>query len=341
MKQTVLLTGVTGAFGSYLLHELLQQAVNVILIVRASNTNAAQKRIAHFIPQHHRHRVMIFNGDLTLPNAGLTVPALLYIRKYTTHILHAAAATRFTYPLKDARLYNVATTKTMIALAQECLNLQLFGHMSTCYVAGKRTGIVYERELTHTKGFVNTYEHSKYEAEQYVASQKDIPTAIFRPSIIVTPPTNFVHQTALSFAIRIIRSGMLPVLPGTPPDHLDIVPATWAASCISNLLFMEKAVGSTYHIAGGSHAPTLAEIANRIMNGKKIPLEFAGSHSSYRKRVRQIVRWRPDMAFIYKKTDLFLPTLSYPKQFDTTTLRKHLGTNIGSFNPLEVLQSLL
>lgn len=341
MKQTVLLTGVTGAFGSYLLHELLKKDANVILVVRALNTSAAQKRAAPFIPHYYRHRVMIFNGDLTLTNAGLTVPALLYIRKYTTHILHAAATTRFSYPLEDARLYNVATTKIMIALAKECLNLQLFGHLSTCYVAGKRTGSVYEHELTHAKGFVNTYEHSKYESEQYVASQKEIPTAIFRPTIIVTPPTNLLHQTALAFSIRILRSGLLPVIPGTPSDRLDIVPAPWAASCIGNLLFMEKAVGSTYHIAGGFHAPTLAEIADRIMKGKKIPVEFAGSQASYNNRVKEIVKWRPDLAFIYKKTDVFLPTLAYPKQFDTTTTRKHLGTDMGTFNPYEVLQSLL
>ena len=43
--------------------------------------------------------------------------------------------------------------------------LRRYNYISTCYVAGKRTGEIFETELEHDAGFRNYYEETKYLAE--------------------------------------------------------------------------------------------------------------------------------------------------------------------------------
>ena len=62
-----------------------------------------------------------------------------------------------------------------------------YNYVSTCYVAGKRTGEILETELEHDAGFRNFYEETKYLAECEVEKLKEnkIRLTIFRPSIVV------------------------------------------------------------------------------------------------------------------------------------------------------------
>ena len=56
----------------------------------------------------------------------------------------------------------------------------------TAYVAGMRTGTVYEHELVIGQDFKNHYESTKYQAEVWVREYLDkVPTTIYRPAIVV------------------------------------------------------------------------------------------------------------------------------------------------------------
>src|SRR6266496_1323586 len=58
--------------------------------------------------------------------------------------------------------------------------------VSTAYVAGDRTGVVYEHELSLGQGFKNHYESTKFQAELWVRELMDrVPTTIYRPAIVV------------------------------------------------------------------------------------------------------------------------------------------------------------
>ena len=64
---------------------------------------------------------------------------------------------------------------------------------------GRDTGELRESEFVNTAGFVNTYERSKYEAEQLVfASADKIAAAVFRLSAVAGPGTRYLRQ-ALRF----------------------------------------------------------------------------------------------------------------------------------------------
>jgi len=61
-----------------------------------------------------------------------------------------------------------------------------FHHVSTVYVAGKRTG-TFEETLVETKTFHNVYEETKYRGERYVMEtflKEGIRVNIYRPSIV-------------------------------------------------------------------------------------------------------------------------------------------------------------
>ena len=61
-------------------------------------------------------------------------------------------------------------------------------YISTAYVAGKRRDVVYEDELDKGQSFNNNYEKSKFDTEKLlnqVVRQYDVPTTVYRPSIIV------------------------------------------------------------------------------------------------------------------------------------------------------------
>ena len=63
--------------------------------------------------------------------------------------------------------------------------------VSTAYVAGDRTGSVYEHELVVGQGFKNHYESTKFQAELWVRQRMDeIPTTVYRPAIVVGDSQN-------------------------------------------------------------------------------------------------------------------------------------------------------
>jgi len=63
---------------------------------------------------------------------------------------------------------NVAGTSNVNNLAKSIAGLKRYHYVSTCYVAGKREGLIMETELAHNAGFRNHYEETKYLAETEV-----------------------------------------------------------------------------------------------------------------------------------------------------------------------------
>src|SRR3989344_8938952 len=183
---TVVLTGATGVFGKFLLDELLKNPLKIVLLVRASSLKEAEKRVKNLVSKSP-NKFSVFQCDLTKEDLGLGEHECLDLIKDTTYILHAAASTKFTLPLDEAKRNNVDTTKVLLDFAKKCSNLKRFGFVGTAFVAGKRTGIILEDEFKHSKGFLNTYEESKYEAESLVRTKLNkLPIIILRPSLIIT-----------------------------------------------------------------------------------------------------------------------------------------------------------
>jgi thioester reductase-like protein len=284
MTNIIFITGATGNIGGKLVTRILKDdaPVQLILLVRGSSNIEAQRRVEDVIrvlspeidPVQARKKIRVICGDITLNGFGLPESMLRSLAGEVTHIIHAAATTKFQLPLECARLVNYGGTKNVMAfarLAQETGKLQAIAYISTAYVCGKKEGTIYEDEFDRPRGFSNTYEKTKWESEAFVWNLiSDLPLVIFRPSIVVgdSQSGRTITFNVLYTPLRWIKQGMLTALPCSPSVPLDVVPADFVSNAIHNIFMnTKKCTGKVYHIvAGRKGSTTVGEIVRRALD---------------------------------------------------------------------------
>ncbi len=266
--KVLFLTGASGFLGAEILHRVLarEPETSVICLVRGTSTQEAHERIVQVLEgcregsaqpvQYHHERLLIVNGDITLPRFGLSPLVYSLLQRRTTHILHNAASTRFDLSLDEARSINVGGTLEMLRFARGCDSLDRLGYVSTAYVAGDREGIIREDDLNTGQGFLNTYEQSKMEAEALVqeAMATGLPrTMVFRPSIIMGDSRNGRSTTfkMLYCPMRLYGLGVIQVVPGKPWVRLDVVSVDYVADAVQHIFNKQASFGKTFHLVAG------------------------------------------------------------------------------------------
>ena len=350
--RTTLLTGATGALGQELMWNFLQNRPShekLLVLARGKTksqnpqdrTAAAQRRVNILLGQHFSpdeltlvgDRVTVIDGDVTAPYLGLDAKTFANLAQQVDSVLHCAAAVRFDQSLVEARHINVEGTRQALQLARHARQNGRegrFDYISTAYVAGKRKGLILEDELEHKKGFRNTYEQSKYEAEQMVRLvQDEIPTTILRPSIIIgnsrTGETS--NFKAFYWPIRVYASGQLRLLPGVANCRVDLVPVDYVAAATLHLTGLPHTVGGCFHLTTGhDNLVTLREIMDatiEFFSIKPPPLvnptlvKLLEGHTG-----RLLLGER-----VYKTLMLgmpYYPYLALNLEFDDTQARQHL-----------------
>jgi nucleoside-diphosphate-sugar epimerase len=100
----------------------------------------------------------------------------------------------------------------MLAFARS-LEVKRIFYISTVYIRGSYTGIIYEKPVPRPPKFINSYEETKWEAENYVLNASDqgkVTTIIARLSIAVgdekyIPQNNFGYYNFLSSLYELQR----------------------------------------------------------------------------------------------------------------------------------------
>src|SRR5580658_10086914 len=240
MAQTILVTGATGMIGQALVPRLVHRN-DVRAIFALTHTSEYMGSSSKVTP---------VRGDVTTsPDLGIAPEFSREILDRTNVIVHAAANTRFSASLDEARTVNLEGTKNLLAFASHCPRLEALAALSTVYVAGKRTGTICEEDLDHTSGFVNSYEQSKYEAELLLReSMSALPISVLRLSTVLGSTTGEVRRmAAIHHALRLYYNSLAPMIPGKQDSLVDLIAVDYAA-------------GRTFHICGGVNALTLARL---------------------------------------------------------------------------------
>jgi thioester reductase-like protein len=186
-EETVFLTGFPGFIATRLLRRLAANAGRVILLVQPAFAERALREVNEIARETGRSvsDFSILFGDITEPDLGLTATGLERALAESTIIFHLAAVYDLAVARDLASRVNVNGTRNVNNFARRVRNLRHYHYVSTCYVAGKRTGRILETELQHTAGFRNYYEETKYLAELEVEALKpDLPVTIHRPSVV-------------------------------------------------------------------------------------------------------------------------------------------------------------
>ena len=180
MNKTYFVTGATGAIGSALIPILLQDTeTRVRLLLRAKSSEDLASRLealfgfwqthADDIPT--RSRVKTLRGDVTLPRFGLDDADYQALCNECTHIVHSAGNVRMNLPIDQARRSSVDSARNIIELAKHCPNLLKVEFVSTVGVGGRTHGAVPEEWVLTPRGFHNTYEQAKWEAEDTIRAE--------------------------------------------------------------------------------------------------------------------------------------------------------------------------
>ncbi len=187
-EKSVFFTGFPGFIGKRLVYKILADApsTHFFFLIQENMRAKAEADIAEIEARYDHASFEIFSGDIT--DMQLALPTSTYDRlaSETTDIFHLAAVYDLSVPEELAWKVNVDGTRFILDFAEQCKKLNKLVYYSTCYVAGKRIGRVYEDELQKGQSYKNFYEETKHEAEVEVRKRFDkIPTIIIRPSIVV------------------------------------------------------------------------------------------------------------------------------------------------------------
>ena len=269
--ETIFLTGFPGFIAGRLVAQLARAGARFLLLVQPAFLARAQADIARVgaetgLPAAN---FQLLAGDITQPRLGLDPAALARARAETTLVFHLAAIYDLAVARDVALKVNVVGTRHVNEFARSVRDLRRYHYVSTCYVAGRRTGVIYEQELQHDAGFRNYYEETKYLAEVEVEKLKgELPVTIHRPAVVCgdSRTGETAKYDGIYYLINYLR--MHPRLLalaniGNRAVRLNIVPVDFVVAAMAALARTDAATGATVQLAD-PHPLTTYELFETI-----------------------------------------------------------------------------
>jgi thioester reductase-like protein len=319
MAGLVFFTGFPGFIGSRLVAKLLvaDPELRVAALVESKMADRARDAAGKL---DGGDRVDIIEGDIADRRLGISDEQRERLTAEVTVAYHLAAIYDLAVPADVAQAVNVDGTGNVLDLLADCKRLQRHNYVSTAYVAGDRTGHVYEHELLMGQGFKNHYESTKFQAEVWVRHSMDrVPTTIYRPAIVVGDSQTGETQKfdGPYYILRTVSRAMRMHSPipqfGKAGAAFNVVPVDFVVDALFAGSIDPAAVGETLHLVDPDPV-TAAELAAMLSR------EYAGKEPAYRlppkavelslrrKTVRKAFSGAPSEAIVY---------LNHPVRFDT------------------------
>ncbi|KGR80534.1 SDR family oxidoreductase [Ureibacillus manganicus] len=323
-----LFTGFPGLISSQLVRELFRKsyADHVYAIVLPTEIEKAQDESLRIMETFPGRKITIIEGDITLPQLGITQETLDEFMHKIEVAWHLAAIYDLAVPREIAWKVNVDGTKNVNEFVQLLPNLKRYMYFSTAYVAGKREGVILESELIRPVAFKNYYEETKFEAELLVEENKSfVPTTIIRPGIVrgnsLTGETK-KFDGPYFFLNMIDKVKFMPYIPyvGRSNAVINVVPIDYVIEASAYISQEPDAVGKTLHLTDPHPHPVLEvyrmmvkQMTNKFPKGR-LPLTLT-------KKFLQIKQVRKKLG-VEKET---LDYLTWKGYFDCSEAKKLLS----------------
>ncbi len=256
-QRVIFLTGFPGFIAARLVARLAAPDVKFYLLAQTAFIEQAENEIERIAAENRipRENFQIIEGDITLENLGIGDEKLKTIQDETTDVFHLAAVYDLGVKKDLAFAVNVEGTRNVNDFVKNLKNPRRYNYISTCYVAGRRTGEILETELEHAAGFRNFYEETKYLAEMEVEYLKsELPVTIYRPSVVVgdSETGETAKYDGIYSLINYLRKApnlLRFVNVGNSAVKLNLVPVDFVVEGIAALSMDENAVGKTVALA--------------------------------------------------------------------------------------------
>jgi thioester reductase-like protein len=277
--ETVFLTGFPGFIAGRLVERLAQEGARFQLLVQPAFAERARADVARISEKTGApvENFRLMKGDITREGLGLSAEDLEEARREATVVFHLAAIYDLGVARDLAERVNVEGTRNVNLFAKSVRNLRRYHYVSTCYVAGRRTGRILESELRHTAGFRNNYEETKYLAELEVDELKrELPVTIHRPSVVCgdsrtgeTAKYDGVYY--LINYLRIFPAALSLANIGNRDVRLNVVPVDFVVEAMAALARDEASVGATVQLADPAPLTTeeLFNVISRNLAGRE------------------------------------------------------------------------
>jgi myxalamid-type nonribosomal peptide synthetase MxaA len=252
----ILLTGVTGFLGAFLLHELLRRTdASVHCLVRARGDDEAWQRIERTLrgfqiwQEAYRSRIVPEAGDLEQARLGLSDERFAELAATVDVIYHSGASVNFVYPYAALKAANVDGTREVLRLA--CTSrAKALHHLSTVDVCAPGPDrLVREEPAARRCPVANGYIQSKWVAERMVGAVRDrgLPVAIYRPrTVLGHTRTGVTHTT--DFTCVLIK-GCIQLKAGPQDIPVDLMPVDFVSEAIVAISGQRSSFGQIFHFA--------------------------------------------------------------------------------------------
>lgn len=256
-EETIFLTGFPGFIASRLLLRLATAGARFLLLVQPTFAGRARQELERIGEAAGRpiSDFVVLSGDITEPNLGMSRADLETARSESTVLFHLAAIYDLVVRRDIGLRVNLDGTRNFSEFARSLHRLRHYHYVSTCYVAGKRSGRILETELRHAAGFRNYYEETKYLAELEVEALKsELPVTIHRPAVVCgdSRTGETAKYDGIYYLIRYLLKwpSVLSALNiGNSDVALNLVPVDFVVEAMATLARDPLSVGKTVQLA--------------------------------------------------------------------------------------------
>jgi thioester reductase-like protein len=257
----ILLTGVSGFLGIYLLRQLLLKTdAKIYCIIRNSDNSNATRIFVDHLKRYQlnadisieNERIALIVGDISQDMLGLPMEQYFYLAENIDMIYHCAANSNIMLSYPDLRQCNVLTTCEIIKFATQKFDKHI--HFISAFSAVNNTDTMgnYIEDFpieTDISSLTGGFALSKWVAERLLLEIKNrgLPVSIYRISDISgqsdTGATDTNHKMLLLIK-SCIQAGIAPDW----EERISFLPVDFMANLITEISLHQTSISKVYHI---------------------------------------------------------------------------------------------
>lgn len=289
-KNSIFLTGVTGAVGARIFLDLHRNYsdYNLIVPIRKKFNRTPEERFfetLRFFDLEEEEineiagKTLLLNCDLYQKDFGIDADTYHKLAAKTSIIFHSAADVRTHESYEVLKKANIDITLNVFTFYEKMKKVHshnsfcCFNYVSTAFTCGKKLGTVPEEKYADKKGlsFRNNYELTKFEAKQMLLAlfkDKDWNFRIFEPSFVCGCSKKGLLQDYKIY-FRLIQLYYLKALLLFPVSifknktaTIDTIPVDWLSTIIIETGLDPKASNEVYRLVYGKESMKTKDFVN-------------------------------------------------------------------------------